>query len=41
METDTINRNNYEKPEIEVVTMETDKPQLTQTSYHYEPGWDD
>ena len=31
----------YISPECEVLDMNTDEVWLMQTSYHYQPGWDD
>lgn len=34
-------RKAYEKPITEIIRLETNMPSMVQTSYHYEPGWDD
>ena len=31
----------YISPECEVLDMNTEEVWLKQTSYHYQPGWDD
>ena len=31
----------YISPECEVLDMNTEEVWLNQTSYHYQPGWDD
>lgn len=34
-------KNQYNSPKCEVLNMNTEEVWLNQTSYHYEPGWDD
>ena len=41
MDTETTNRNDYEKPATKVIKLETDMPYLKQTTYHYMGGPDD
>ena len=34
-------KDRYISPESEVLEFQTEGSTLVQTSYHYEPGWDD